>query len=217
MSSCYHYSKLKHNLEKTHREGNINLLLPLKWKVVIMSNSSQSATSFSTILFFPALTFHVFDKLWNSHLKNDGVGWQCVRDIRAKKFSFFLSKGQAWKWFNLIFLFTGTAEINHNKLSIGAMERFFKKDGKIKMLLAFRASLATYRMDWELWQLIISCISKKTRFLWWTAHLFLFQFQIKCELLLQICLVCGGFWVGGLTCFPAHSEFQHTAHGKFSC
>lgn len=129
-----------------------------------MSNSSQSATSFSTILFFfPALTFHVFDKLWNSHLKNDGVGWQCVRDIRAKKFSFFLSKGQAWKWFNLIFLFTGTAEINHNKLSIGAMERFFKKDGKIKMLLAFRASLATYLMDWELWQLIISCISKKKK------------------------------------------------------
>lgn len=94
---------------------------------------------------------------------------------------------------------------------------FFKKDGKIKMLLAFRASLATYLMDWELWQLIISCISKRKRFLWWTAHLFLFQFQIKCELLLQICLVCGGFWVGGLTYFPAHSEFQHTAHGKFSC
>lgn len=78
---------------------------------------------------------------------------------------FYVSKGQAWKWFNLIFLFTGTAEINHNKLNIGAMASFFffpsSKDGKIKLLLAFHASLTTYLMDCEQWRLIIACISKR--------------------------------------------------------
>lgn len=56
---------------------------------------------------------------------------------------------------------------------------FFKKDGKIKMLLAFRASLATYLMDWELWQLIISCISKKKGFCGELLTYFSFSFRLN--------------------------------------
>lgn len=56
---------------------------------------------------------------------------------------------------------------------------FFKKDGKIKMLLAFRASLATYLMDWELWRLIISCISKKKSFCGELLTYFSFSFRLN--------------------------------------